>query len=309
MRITDVEPGFIFEGENPQYAQLTQLLQTAREPWERNQIKWRIENLRSSEALAGEPGGGNGAPLDSQGNYIPVLPTKEWMAKNPSIVKTLPNDCLPPNMQKPGVLDKISNAIGKGADAVFNWADKQPNSRTNLERDKQQNRDNANGVMREGADQDLGNGFTLTTTEFEGKTVPAVLDTQDKIYWIENNTGSRNYGMSSYIKIQNGKADGGRPGNQTLAAIKAAGWNVPETRQREPRPEPAPSAPFVPKDYQTGEPLTKGQDGKWYNKAGQERDNLHGGPIMPGGTAQFRSLKENSELTRIKDITSRVLKG
>ena len=47
MRITDVEPGFVFEGENPQYAQLQHLLTTAREPWERNQIKWRIDNLRS----------------------------------------------------------------------------------------------------------------------------------------------------------------------------------------------------------------------------------------------------------------------
>lgn len=123
MRITDVEPGFIFEGENPQYAQLQHLLKTAREPWERNQIKWRIENLRNAEAMAGEPGAGSGAPLDAKGNYIPVLPTKEWMAKNPSIVKRLPNDALPPSMQNPGVLDKISNAIGKGADAVFNWAD------------------------------------------------------------------------------------------------------------------------------------------------------------------------------------------
>lgn len=112
MRITDVEPGFIFEGENPQYAQLQHLLTTAKEPWERNQIKWRIENLRNAEAMAGEPGAGSGAPLDAKGNYIPVLPTKEWMARNPSIVKTLPNDCLPPGMQKPGVMDKLKGALG-----------------------------------------------------------------------------------------------------------------------------------------------------------------------------------------------------
>jgi hypothetical protein len=149
MRITDVEPGFIFEGENPQYAQLQHLLTTAKEPWERNQIKWRIENLRSTEAMAGEPGAGMGAPRDAKGNYIPVLPTKEWMGRNPSIVKTLPNDCLPPSMQQPGVLDKIGNAIGKGADAVFNWADNLPSSRRNLEIDKQMNRDDASGVMRE----------------------------------------------------------------------------------------------------------------------------------------------------------------
>jgi hypothetical protein len=56
-------------------------------------------------------------------------------------------------------------------------------------------------------------------------------------------------------------------------------------------PEPAVSSePFVPKDYQTKEPLTKGPDGKWYNKAGQERDGLRGYPLTAQGTAQFRSL-------------------
>jgi hypothetical protein len=131
MRITDVEPGFIFEGENPQYAQLQHLLTTAREPWERNQIKWRIENLRSSEALAGEPGGGSGAPLDAKGNYIPVLPTKEWMARNPSIVKTLPNDALPPTMQKPGVLDKVKKAWD-------NWTPAYKRDAENLERSREE---------------------------------------------------------------------------------------------------------------------------------------------------------------------------
>jgi len=150
MRITDVEPGFIFEGENPQFAQLQQLLITAKEPWERNQIKWRIKNLRSAETLAGEPGAGMGAPRDAKGNYIPVLPTKEWMARNPSIVKTLPNDCLPPSMQQPSVMDKIKGAVSSAADAVFN----QPSSREKLEILKQQNRDDATGVMRENAELD-----------------------------------------------------------------------------------------------------------------------------------------------------------
>jgi hypothetical protein len=305
MRITDVDPTFIIEdntqlselngqpgwpgddraeadqadkdynNKNPQFRQLNDLLSRAREPWERNQIKWRIENLRSAEAMAGEPGGGNGAPLNSQGNYIPVLPTKEWMAKNPSIVKTLPNNCLPPSMQKPGVMDKIKSAIG----------------------------------LEEGADQDLGNGFTLTTTNYDGQNYPTVLDTQGKIYWLERTDNIHTIGFGSHIKIENGKATSGIPGKQTLAAMKAAGWNVREPSQREPETAPAPAGPFVPKDYQTGEPLTKGQDGKWYNKAGQERDNLHGGPIMSGGTAQFRSLKESVELNRIKSLTSKVLKG
>ena len=166
MRITDVEPGFIFEGENPQYAQLQHLLTTAKEPWERNQIKWRIENLRSTEAMAGEPGAGMGAPRDAKGNYIPVLPTNEWMGRNPSIVKTLPSDCLPPSMQQPGVLDKIGNAIGKGADAVFNWVDKQPNSRSSIEQQKQQNRDDASGIMRESVE--LNRIKSLTSKVLKG---------------------------------------------------------------------------------------------------------------------------------------------
>jgi len=52
----------------------------------------------------------------------------------------------------------------------------------------------------------------------------------------------------------------------------------------------AANAPFVPKDYQTKEPLTKGPDGKWRNSKGEERDSLHGGPISAGGGAMFRSL-------------------
>jgi hypothetical protein len=123
MRITDVEPGFVFEGENPQFAQLQHLLTTAKEPWERNQIKWRIKNLRDAETLAGEPGAGMGAPRDARGNYIPVLPTKEWMARNPSIVKTLPSDCLPPSMQQPSIIDKAKKAWDNWTPAYKKAAD------------------------------------------------------------------------------------------------------------------------------------------------------------------------------------------
>lgn len=139
-------------------------------------------------------------------------------------------------------------------------------------------------------EKDLGNGFTLTTTEFEGKSLPAVLDTQSKTYWIEKpaGTGTR-YGVSPYIKIQNGKAVGKMPGDQTVDAMKAAGWNAASTSSPSPSPEPSATEPFVPRDYQTGEPLVKKADGKWYNKAGQERDNLHGGPVI-NGAAQVRSL-------------------
>ena len=137
MRITDVEPGFVFEGENPQFAQLQHLLTTAKEPWERNQIKWRIKKLRDAESLAGEPGGGSGAPRDARGNYIPVLATKEWMARNPSIVKTLPNDCLPPGMQQPGMLDKIGTTFKNIRNNIVDYATRE----TELEQQIRQNRE------------------------------------------------------------------------------------------------------------------------------------------------------------------------
>jgi hypothetical protein len=90
---------------------LQQLLTTAQQPWEQAQIKWRMDNLKSQQSLAGEPGAGNGAPVDARGNLIPVLPTKEWMAKNPSILKQLPNEALPPQMQRPGVLDRLKQLV------------------------------------------------------------------------------------------------------------------------------------------------------------------------------------------------------
>ena len=99
-------------GSDPQMASLQKLLTTAQQPWEQAQIKWRIENLKSQQALAGEPGGGLGAPVDARGNLIPVLPPKEWMAKNPNIVKQLPNEALPPEMQRPGMLDRIKGLAG-----------------------------------------------------------------------------------------------------------------------------------------------------------------------------------------------------
>lgn len=69
---------------------------------------------------------------------------------------------------------------------------------------------------------------------------------------------------------------------------------------------------YVPRDYQTKEPLQKGPDGKWRNSKGEERDGLHGGPMMPGtnggpSTAQFRSLRprtpqESTELVEMLKI-------
>ena len=99
-------------GSDPQMTALQQLMTTAQQPWEQAQIKWRMDNLKSQQSMAGEPGGGNGAPVDAHGNLIPVLPTKDWMAKNPNVVKQLPNEALPPEMQRPGMLDRMKSLAG-----------------------------------------------------------------------------------------------------------------------------------------------------------------------------------------------------
>ena len=111
MRILDVDP--LFEGDNPQLAQLNRLLATAKEPWEVAQYKWRIQNLQNSIDL------GKGVPTDATGNLKPVVDARTWMKQNPSLIKVLPKEALPPEMQQPGMLDKIGNAISKTADAIF----------------------------------------------------------------------------------------------------------------------------------------------------------------------------------------------
>jgi hypothetical protein len=121
MEVPNVQPGMEVDaakvqeeqpGIDPQMSGLQQLLATAQQPWEQAQIKWRMDNLKSQQSLAGEPGGGNGAPVDARGNLIPVLPTQQWMAKNPSILKQLPNEALPPQMQRPGMLDRMKSLAG-----------------------------------------------------------------------------------------------------------------------------------------------------------------------------------------------------
>jgi len=177
-----------------------------------------------------------------------------------------------------------------------------------------------------GTDKDLGNGFTLTTTTFNNQNVPAIFDTQDKLHWIKNDesNGSR-YGISPYLKIQNGQVEPvSNPGPASAAAIKAAGWTVPKSAPPTPGASSTPSSSskpasqmsdeeleaelarrkgnqggsFVPRDYQTKEPLKKGTDGNWYNSNGEQRDGLHGGPINPDtGTAMFRGLRPKSAPT------------
>jgi hypothetical protein len=100
---------------NPQEVQLNKLFASATEPWEKAHYEWRIKRLQDQIALAGEPGGGSGAPVDSKGNLIPVLPAREWIKKNPSLVKEMPSETLPPEMrppEKPGMMNKIKGALG-----------------------------------------------------------------------------------------------------------------------------------------------------------------------------------------------------
>jgi hypothetical protein len=101
---------------NPQEVELQKLFTSATEPWEKAHYEWRIKRLKDQTALAGEPGAGNGPPVDSKGNLIAVLPAREWIKKNPSIVKEMPPETLPPEMRQPdrlpGMKDKIKGMFG-----------------------------------------------------------------------------------------------------------------------------------------------------------------------------------------------------
>ena len=135
---------------NPQEVELQKLLASSTEPWEKEHYKWRLKRLQDQTDLAGEPGAGNGPPVDSKGNLIPVLPAREWIKKNPNIVKEMPNEALPPELRKPSTMDKIGNAVSGAVDKVFNWAD---NSATGKARQdlEQSRRDQG---LREGSDLD-----------------------------------------------------------------------------------------------------------------------------------------------------------
>ena len=98
--------------EHPHVTALNQFIATAKEPWEKNLYQWRLDRVKSQIDLAGEPGAGMGPPVDAKGNPIPVLPNREWLKKNPSLVKEIPNEALPPELQKPGMMDKIKGTLG-----------------------------------------------------------------------------------------------------------------------------------------------------------------------------------------------------
>ena len=101
---------------NPQEVELQKLFTSAIEPWEKAHYEWRINRLKDQTALAGEPGAGNGPPVDSKGNLIAVLPAREWLKKNPSLIKEMPPETLPPEMRPPekSMMGHIGGAI-KGA--------------------------------------------------------------------------------------------------------------------------------------------------------------------------------------------------
>jgi hypothetical protein len=109
--------------DQPQVKALNQFLLTAREPWDKNLYQWRLDRLKDQISLAGEPGAGNGAPVDSKGNYIQVLPNNEWLKKNASLIKEIPNDCLPPELRKPNMMDKVKGAFGMNEGAVGEFSD------------------------------------------------------------------------------------------------------------------------------------------------------------------------------------------
>jgi hypothetical protein len=109
--------------DQPQVKALNQFLLTAKEPWDKNLYQWRLDRLKDQISMAGEPGAGNGAPVDSKGNYIQVLPNSEWLKKNTSLIKEIPNDCLPPEMRKPNMMDKVKGVFGMNEGAVGEFSD------------------------------------------------------------------------------------------------------------------------------------------------------------------------------------------
>jgi hypothetical protein len=79
------------------------------------------------------------------------------------------------------------------------------------------------GALGAHAQQDLGNGFTLTTVPFAGQTVKAVLDTQNNTYIVSNNGIVRT--PAPYIAINaKGVASGVQKlGPESSAAMEKAG--------------------------------------------------------------------------------------
>ena len=134
-------------------------------------------------------------------------------------------------------------------------------------------------------EQDLGNDFVLTTVDINSEEMPAVLDKTTQAYSLFNKRPDGSPILKSpYIIVTNGKP----------TAVEQVGPDTTKAlQQMKASQQPKASTSFI-KDYQTGEYLTKGPDGKLYNKAGEERDNLHGGPVN-NGAAMFRGLQPKAK--------------
>jgi len=88
-------------------------------------------------------------------------------------------------------------------------------------------------IKEDAGQQDLGNGFMLTSIEAFGSTRPAVLDTQSNTYYILNqheNGGAIARTPAKYLTIKDGKTGSSMGGPQTDAAFQKAGL-LKETKE------------------------------------------------------------------------------
>lgn len=95
-------------GTDQQLAALEKMLMQVQEPWEKKQIEWRITNQKNRNA----PGIDMGNPVVTGGQLLPVVAPREWIKQNPNLSQKLPNDAMPPEMQTPGMLDRIKSLAG-----------------------------------------------------------------------------------------------------------------------------------------------------------------------------------------------------
>jgi hypothetical protein len=95
-------------GTDQQLADLEKMLMQVQEPWEKKQIEWRITNQKNRNA----PGIDMGNPVATGGQLLPVVAPRDWIKQNPNLSQKLPNDAKPPEMQTPGMLDRIKSLAG-----------------------------------------------------------------------------------------------------------------------------------------------------------------------------------------------------
>ena len=140
-------------------------------------------------------------------------------------------------------------------------------------------------------DKDLGDGFTLTTVQVAGETLPAVLDTQSNTYITRNqhaNGGTAIYRtMAPYILVIDGKPESAmKVGPATTAALQKAGLAVQQsaTSSQAPAPAPATSSPSGKPwsaEYQgSPAPYTITVSGKDYKFAGHTETGPGTGPVV-----------------------------